>query len=540
MASLYADYYKVNVSARCEIGGTSLPLSGFELNFGINSIPSATLSLPVGRSAGGSQLNAISPAMTELTDLGPLTTVKVYATFTSSPAGRGAPDTADGPGFPDGEEFLVFDGLLRSPIYTRNTETLSVTIQAMGVTAGLASGTPFVSGLVASDIENGDGIATSFFTDGPASADLLSSYLEDNGPFDGDLWEDLLSVILEEILTTPTDLASTTSALAQAAFLRINKFDGALTEASVEIAGIEEIDDNMATKCVLTPVLQEFWDTFVGGTSSGDAWTAMMSVLQLFGAKYVCAIEEDAILPITFGLGGSTAWRTLQPDEYFYIEGEARFDEKFYSYITQVVLFSSAFQSSQWQASSPKARKIGQAMVTSGDADAGRLLMVPAPAWLVPYSAPATTSVNPGGTIPDASNPTPAASTPAPGQGNLEQEFFASGMGDNYAEAVLYDSIFAHRKMAIGGRVRFDIAPGSLLKLVTPGSDFTGESANLWAHVESVKISVSGDATNPHAATSFGLTNVRSDQEQQTLTTPLEDHPVFASAWLGGKLSAEA
>ncbi len=539
MASLYADYYKVRVSARCEIGGTSLPVSAVNLLFRINSIPEATIKLPVGRNAGGPQFNSISPAMTTITDLEPLTTVRVFATLTSSPAGRAAPSNSSGPGFPDGKEFLVFDGFLKSPMYSRTFDGLSVTIQAMGVTAGLASGTPYAKGFTVTDLDNSKADGISFITsDSDPSVDLCSAFIAENGDFGGDLWGELLEPLLDEIITAPSEVSGRTSREARDAFERINVDNGALPPADVSIIGFGAIDSEMGTKSVLTTVLQTFFDTWSGDeTGSGDAWTAMMATLRLFGAKYVSVIEEDAILPITYGLGGSEAWRTIQPDEYSAIDASAVFDARFYSYITQVVLYSSAFQSSQWQTNAPKARQIGHASLPSLDESAGRLLMVSAPAWLIPFAAPAKSSVSPGSAIPDASNPTPITDETKKQQGELEAEFFESHMGDDYANAVLYDAVFAHRKMQILGRVRFDIAPGSLLKIVTPGASFAGEGSNLWAHVETVSILIDSDAAA--CSTQFDLTNVRTDKEQETILV-FPYNTIFGTPWLGGKLSREA
>lgn len=528
---LYSDYYKVKVAARCVLGSTSYACSGFELSFGINRFSSASIHLPVGRNAGGSQFNAISPAGSVMADLGPQTKVEVYATFTSSPSGRGAP-SGSSLGFPDGKEFLVFTGFLKSPIFKRTANSVSVTIEAMGETAALAGGTPFAKGMVVTDFVNGGAQGVTKWG-GAVGTSLLDAYIADGaGSFQGDVWSELLEPILDEVLNTPSELSDKTSAAALAAFDRIN-LGKALPPAGVVIAGISAGDDIFG-KSVAAPVLQALWDTWSGGNGQGDLWTGLMQVMSIFGCKYVTAIEEDAILPITFGLGGSSPWRTINPDEYTTIGYDSEFDEKFYSYITNVLLFSSAFQSSQWQASTPRARAIGQASVNTAAADQGRLYTLEAPAWLNPFGSPAAISIIPGGTVPDASSPEAVAVQQE--QGKLEQAYFLSEIGDDYAETVLYDQIFAHRKMNIAGRVRFDIAPGSLLKVVTPGERFTGESSNLWAHAVNVTVVVSSD--DSQAYTAIELYNVRTDLEQQSLTTP--KHPLFDDAWLGGKLSAEA
>lgn len=534
--SLFGGYYYIKVAARCVINGVQLPISSITLSYGMNIIPDAKLELPIGRVADGKAFNSISNAMQFLLGLAPFSTVQVFATFTSSPGGRASP--SGDAGFPDGTEFPIFEGFVKLPSSSITFGSASIRIDCMGKSAALAGSTQFIRGASMAQPTNGGADAISFFGGG-IQATLAAAIHESVGTSQApSLWTGLLKILFSEVLdgtrsfSRPRTGEAALNNFAAQAIDRINiakalPFGGVVIDAS-------GVPDNLLAKSIIDTALGTFFDAW-SGSLDGNLWRATMELSRLFGFKYVTAIEEDGILPVFFGLGGE-AWRTINPNEYESIDGLSLGSETFYSYVTNVGVYSNAFSTSPWQGSAAPMPIVGEAGLASNSlAGTGQLLLVPAPMWLLPAAAPGQTTVQPGGAVPDASNP--GTITVTDDQGKNETLYFSRGLGDNYAKTILYDQLFSHRRMGISGRVRFDIAPGSLLKIITAGERFTGEQSELWGHVAGVIIEIKmTDGAHGHACTKFALTNIRTKAEHAAFT--LAQHPVFAQAWRGGKLSS--
>jgi hypothetical protein len=533
----FGNYYYVKVEARCEIGGASFPVSSIEATYGMNVLPEATVGIPIGRVAGGARFNSVSSAVQFITELGPFTPVKIFATLTPSPSGRGAPagPNSGGNGYPAGQEFLIFEGFGSVPGAHCSFGSATISLKCMGKTAAFAGSTQMVVGSVASEVPNGSSPVISFFgAKGGAAPTLFTAVLAEVGESVSDLFQDVIAPILDNAISDVESFENTSNGFARQALARLNIGD-ALPSAdlNIDVPGTS----NTLSKAILGTALRVFLDAWKSGDFNGDLWSGILALAPYFGFKYVTAIEEDAILPITFGLGGP-AWRTISPSDYTVVNFGAEMDEKFYSYVTQVQLYTYSFQSSQWQNGAPAAREVGFSEIFPANLEgSGRLLMCPAPEWLIPAGAPGTTTVSPGNATPDASNPEAVAL--AQNQAAEEIAFMASGIGDDYAETVLYDNLFAHRSMKVAGRIRFDIAPGSLVEVVVPGERFTGQQASLFGHVVGVTISINeGEGGTGYARTNFGISHVRTAAEHAKFF--VLEHPFFGDKWVGGKLSSKA
>lgn len=108
-------------------------------------------------------------------------------------------------------------------------------------------------------------------------------------------------------------------------------------------------------------------------------------------------------------------------------------------------------------------------------------------------------------------------------------------MGDKLAKALFLSEVFKLRAGALTSRLRFDIAPGSMIKFkdVNPDFDvpgFTGEG--VMANVSAVRISI--NAKPPRCMTTIDINHVRMDYETSMTVTK---HPLFDDPWVGGPLA---
>ena len=111
-------------------------------------------------------------------------------------------------------------------------------------------------------------------------------------------------------------------------------------------------------------------------------------------------------------------------------------------------------------------------------------------------------------------------------------------LGDAYAKWWYWMHQFLPRTGELHGKLRFDIAPGTIVRIEDLDGklyqDSAGESVSyLYAMVTSVRFQI--DAVNAKASTSMTLSHIRRDSEKQYGTT---QHPLYKDRWVGTVLQA--
>ena len=116
------DFYKINVSASATINGSVIPISGFSLDYHLDQIPYAFVTIPLGRNAVSGQ-KVVDPS-TLATTLVPFTPIQINLTTNVAKG-------TDGPtqGLPGGTK-LVFEGYIIRPGFTRTTSVIISFISA--------------------------------------------------------------------------------------------------------------------------------------------------------------------------------------------------------------------------------------------------------------------------------------------------------------------------------------------------------------------------------------------------------------------------
>jgi hypothetical protein len=233
---------------------------------------------------------------------------------------------------------------------------------------------------------------------------------------------------------------------------------------------------------------------------------------------------------------GGEPYRIIDPDEYnTSVADESGFSQQDYAYRATVGLYATNFRTSKCDKTSGIATKMGVASIAHQlKGMQGMTELIQAPEWLIPSGAPADLTVGKGGPVPDASNPDAPAEHLA--YGDSINKFLESTLGNAVAATDLYEKLFLNRgSMTISGRLRMDIAPGSLIKINTPGERFLGEKDVFYGMVSAVTVHASaGDGSGGSAGTSLRVVSFRSEYEHETLTTPY--HPLYKEAWIGGGL----
>lgn len=540
MADNFANYYYIKVKARATIGGKTVEISSFDINYTLDEIPTARIELPIGRQMRGAALGSVSKAMGFITTLTPFEPITISMEAQATPASRAAPPGKD-QGFPKGM-FPVFKGYIGGAEYLKDGmgAVASLAVTAFGEPAALAGSTQYSKGTdVAGGATNGGDYIVSRLGSGgarPNFVDVLNQKFKDVGR---SLWTLGIEPLMQEVIGSVAQWTNDTNTFARVALKRINT--GAFSDVpkldlSDKVANKEAL--NKALVFQLSKIFYEYWK---GPNSSGDLWDVLKACMEIYGFHFIPGVENDAIVPLSPNIGGKV-WNTIDPSEYYVIQPVQSFDPKMYSYLTRVCIFMTSFQSGQWQASSPPSRIIG-AFPQMGHAQTlgltteskGRTQMVPAPLWLYPPGAIALDALDTGG-VPDKGNPR-VIKPPKNDQGKIETEFFKGqgiNIGDRLAETLLHEGLFAHRRMTVGGRFRMDIAPGSLIKVNSAGERFTSKMDTLFGCVNSVRLKVGNQGHGGHAGTELTFSHVRTQAEHDKFTAKI--HPLFGGAFKGGPL----
>lgn len=528
----FADYYYVDVKAEATINGAQVPVCSLEINYRVNEIPTARVMFPVGREVAGSRTGRVADTLGIISKLEPFTPIEIRIKATPQPGDRAAPSGKDR-GFPSGSMFRVFKGFMSAPSTEKSAAgSASIGVDCFGLPAALAGTTQFAVGTgISAAPANGSSYSVVRLGGGATSGMLNDAIRQFCTNASSDLW----SGGLQPIMQIAAQGASTwfnrpQNDFALQALKRIN-VGGVLPVSKLSLDHFNlkgPLDRSLAVQ-----LCNGFWSVWRDGSDEGDLWDVLMAFQQYFRFHFVPAVEEDSVAPISLNLRADP-WRTLDPSEYWVTGQRSVFDQKFYSYLTEVGVYAKSFSSSPAQDKAATSRVVGQALLKGKPgAWAGRMKVVEAPPWILPLGSAAKNSLNSGSFVPDKGNPE-GGQPPSESQGSLESRYFRSGIGDGFAGAILHDTLFAHRKMNLEGRLRFDIAPGSTINVNTLGEVFAGGKDTLFAVVEGVRIRVGNQGGNSYATTGLDLTNVRTQQEQSTLA--VAQHPIFNVSWRGGKL----
>ena len=158
--------------------------------------------------------------------------------------------------------------------------------------------------------------------------------------------------------------------------------------------------------------------------------------------------------------------------------------------------------------------------------DPGTLIVTYAPPWLDPHGYSQRAASTLGGAIGwvgDDGKRVIAKDPPPP-----------TMVGDAWAKAAFFADVFKMRGGALTTRLRFDIAPGSMITFKDFNSDydvpgFTG--AGMTANVSAVTIKISSQPGQ--CGTTLNLNHARMAHES---SVALDKHPLFGNAWIGGPL----
>ncbi len=529
-------------------------VASFSSNFSLNAIPSAQCVLAVGRDAANIQKKAA--IHNKQGSLREMVTAKVYL------KAQGAWD--DKANWPEGQT-LIFDGRLTgigyrkmgdgqvsyvaSIIHWLSDMAFSSTLseQSHPANPGKYSYRSIYAGIGTTSSGNPHGLSM-LSADKFMSADLIRR----------DFWGNSIKPLFCKL--TEKDTIQLTGELqgkakpgsndlAQAALSRIEGASGdscakPLSDYNVPLsldmgadAGISlrvarSISQNVMRDTVESYATTTMWDVLVGRLSPTFA----------FGV--VPLVNTALVVPYVPGLRGLYS-KEVNTDDYNFVDLSAYIPRP----IRGVGIYGGRAMNSNPatdpNAQNPRAVGIG-GYYEPADPPRGMLLIRNAPPWLynIPftYSSAARTSGMRQGT------PTNTATTVVNGsiaiKGGEDQKTanevaaLANGYFNRYAQTLYITEALRGRQGQLAGKLRFDISPGSNIKIGGSREQFIGGDDALGQDLVGsvMRVSTTISAESGRAGTGFQLAYIRTTSENENDQTSIDRHPLYSTKFLGAPL----
>lgn len=510
----------------------------YSASFAMNTIPTASLILPVGRGDKNQQLATIHNAVKEIR---PQMPVAVY--LTCNTLDRENATT----GVPDGEEIQIFEGIVAGTGWQRTSKGahfvlhllhwLTYLNDASAVSASLHPGSPADLAYPAVFPAIGLNNANPGSSPIPAWVPNLSSKDVNIGTLT-DIWGN----IMLPWLTTLSNDDPYDSALRDVVGVGDPDILDALSRMAPNPDGQPlELDLQGAAGAVLSDGMRTALVNEIGGSwINTTLWGKLVGEwAPAYWFSVIPRVSDALIVPFTGGLRGEP-WAVIGDEDY----GSAELNGQLHQTLRAVGIAypigsATAFDLNVGIQQVARSGLFG--LFRPAGLEKGMVLLKDAPKWLSNPVLANTLSLFAEG-IDDDSPINTALDEVGAGQAanaNLDDNLpQLRGIASAYAHQWYVLEALKGRTGEIVGKLRFDISPGSNVFVVAGGAANIPDAANIQEDIYATVMQVSYviDAQGQKAATAYTLAHIRTAHENATEGTSIDKPPLYKKAWRGAKL----
>jgi hypothetical protein len=534
------------VEARLEIdiptagnASTTLPLSKLSVSIKKNAIPQASCSL-----AGGvwvQYTTYVSNLHFILNNLDYRVKARAYAKITPIFFEKDPTiDVSDDP-LVNGKEFLLFDGYASGAGYRRSGTNVEFVISLEHFLSDLAG-----SSCISPDIHPGIPINSTFpaigNTVGNPSGTLGTNAMFFSQPINPeaavqDIWKDGMFIAFKRL--AEINALSPASAITSGFNVTIpEQSEQQLYTATENKAALEVLGRFHHAGPYYQPLRTRGTESntryiqhIIRGLRSKtllhvDNGTTLWDQIMQSGADLMYDVIPliDKVLVVPKFANNKTAFKTIYNSEIESFDistGMPRF--------TKAVVLKSVVNTSD-SSTEPLSQTVMTMGIYSTNRREGMVLIQQAPSWTSAFSK--FTTDNPPAILPNTKGIDPDALRIA------KQTALRAEILNNYAKCVYSNEVLKYRGGVVVGKLRFDIAPGSVVKLDT--NSLAGPSLNseydlpVFGCVDQVNITL--DADGPSATTAFTLSSVRNEKENEDDSIAFAENPFYDNTWNGSPL----
>jgi hypothetical protein len=521
----------------------------FSGSYGLNTVPVATLVVATGREA--KQSGKLATIHTARDQLRPGDEVKVTLTITEHDGQTGRMDQGT---------YVIFEGKYAGIGYQRSYNHANYVLHLVHWLDNLNQGSMingnWFPGAPYDMAQNGLYIGLGPVREGAAGAEKghpvpkidTEGKLINLTTVQEDLWGQALRPVFEKIAKWPTPRYQDSERTQNeednkyvlAALSRMpGKGAQYYTPLKLDLSGIRSKNTVEAIKSALTKdaldsfAYTTFWNKLVGD----------------YAPQFYFAISPAAefALPVPFFAGLKTPYKTIKASEYSY----SNFNASQVSVLESVDIFYSVngdtglFAGAPLPGAQQPSYKLVPGFYPPRDLQKknkrrGLKLIKEPPTWMTNLLAgPAFAGRASGVGAPGKCVCSPAAgNTQMPagfvGAGAVQVEVQQSQALTRFAEHWYKTEVLYQRQGEMSGKLRFDIAPGSVVGIETADYDL-GMYDTLFATVTQVSYAINAEQAT--AGTSFSLAHIRSSKENEEETLVSDRPPMYLSPWKGAPLA---
>lgn len=478
--------------------GGEVPLTAFSATFRMHDIPTAHLKVAV-----GSPANPGGPSVSADGSIGAAvrTPVKVTAELEGYEK-EGVQWDMDGA--------TIFEGVLNRPAYSRGFGAAGLVYIADHWLAGLASGTKLASVLMAR------GISDLFVRRIPPRALSRRDGYPKLEKAEAELWKNGIKPMLEFTAKLglgtggESDLQGVQTGEAGGDIIAtLAKMDGDIDAGGLAFK-VPDFGRNLVAK---------LGEMVMDPGNGLTAWDTIITLGNQFGFKVIPNVESATCAPV-HPLSGEP-YVKIHADEYF--DSSVGSPPMTREYPISAVRLYGSDSIAQLRTGNSNTKAPNVLGAFASGVVGGQVLLLPAPQILMAGRLNLLPRDEKKKVTPIFQNGLSANSEALdPPVGEGVEHMNVTDAGNAFAQLMYVEHVFGTSSMRITGRLRFDIAPGSLVEVELVGG------SSLFGVVQSVTISI--DAEGPSAFTALEIGSVHSELDRDKVPS---SSPLYDSAWRG-------
>jgi hypothetical protein len=305
----------------------------------------------------------------------------------------------------------------------------------------------------------------------------------------------------------------------------------------------ETISEGGAT--VGDAILSAIMSDSIQSYASTTLWGKLVSYMATFGAAVVPQIDKALVVPFIPGIR-TLYCKSIENCDYYHVNMAQPISQL----LRGVVLMGSYEFSAN---SAPTSNRNVATLIGLGgcyapeDVTTGMIKFAAMPAWLrnVPFGGHLPSKpIGLNGRRGFSSSTTPKEDKDdkliANKDGKARDEIIrdTAALYDNYARYVYMVETLRGRFGSISGKLRFDIAPGSNVRIAGSAERFLqGEDTLAQDIIANVmRVSIGINAETSQAGTAFALSHIRTEAENSNDKFSIDSHPLYDDAFIGAPL----
>ena len=538
-------YSKRTIKCWASVGGQEFDIVDVAIDFALNTIPSATITLATGfnvKTLEDSNANVLSNNLFNFRD-----PILIYYSYIID-----SEELGEYKGIP-GDANILFDGYITGfgCQRTSNASVLSISIEhwlsdltaSSMISSSTHSTTP-------GDLQRAALLRTPQFQSSPASGILAQTFastvLGAGATVIDNLWENGIKKIIKFVMnsnalvdlnretgsgcleaTTPTpgaQVANSTSVYNKAAEAAVAKMSGTLKFSSPEaIAVANNIKDEIGAATMQAYAGQTIWDNILYSSAS-----YMFAV--------VPRISDAEVVPFLPNIFADNPFASIPGEQIssISISGDMPRTLRGVAILTGS---SSAYLSGAAQKDSAlPSLRVGGTYISSECK--GTVLYKQAPGWLQ-VSGGFTTYARGPDKQPPYNVAGGSGGTPSTLASKSEIVSKTQRIRDDYAKTVFGFEVLKGRQGVITGPFRTDIGVGSYIEFEVPENRHNDGTQPNWFRGIVLKVAISISAQSLDSSTTFTVGYVRTYPEDVSQALTMQEHPLYTNTYMGKPMGQE-